>query len=274
MEIFNFSVKMEFIILIKMKKIVVLEVPHAQESNQLIQHVNFDSFCAENNALFFNPKFLYLSKSIQNSTSNKFFGLILTNKIVRKVLIKLKVAKYHKFYSPIMKNSFEIGFITYVKGWYFRNRETFDRDKSYYALEFNKKLQKEDYYENSAVLKVALHIRRGDYEFFQEGRYFLNDNQYITALNNVLSDINEPFEIIVFGNDPKLNRDIYSSIGYHISFSDGSIYQDYYRMSKCKILIGPSSTFSIWAQLISNDNMKKIVIDKYNYDQVRLSNAF
>lgn len=265
---------MECIILIKMKKIVVLEIPHAQESNQLIQHIHFDSFCADNNALFFNPKFLYLSKSLQNSRSNKFFGLILTNKIVRKVLVKLKLAKYHKFYSPIMKNSFEIGLITYVKGWYFRNHETLDRDKSFYIREFNNKLQKEEHYENQAALKVALHIRRGDYEFFQEGRYFLNDDQYIRALQNVLSDINEPIEIVVFGNDPKLNRDIYLSIGYPIIFSDGSIYQDYYRMSKCKILIGPSSTFSIWAQLISNGNMKKIVIDKFNYDQVRLSDAF
>jgi len=264
---------MHFMFIKKIKRIVILEIPHGQESNQLIQHVHFDSYCYNHDAIFLNSKFLSLSKSVKLNDFTRILTLILNNSFVRKTLIKLGIASYHKFYAPEFKSEFCISKLTYVKGWYFRNRESFDIDKFYYNFEFNKNLVKEDYYENHALVKVALHIRRGDYEFFQDGRYFLNDSQYITALRNVVSDINEPFEIIVFGNDPKLNRDMYLSFGHTIHFSDGSIYQDYYRMSKCKILIGPSSTFSIWAQLISSGNMKKIVIDKYNYNEVRLSDA-
>jgi hypothetical protein len=256
-----------------MKRIVVLEIPHGQESNQLIQHLHFDSYCHNNDAIFLNLKFLSLSRSVKLSVFTRILTLILTNNFVRKTLIKLKIAEYHRFYAPEFRSAFFISKLTYVKGWYFRNLATFDIDKAWYISEFNRKFQAEEYYENHSPLKVALHIRRGDYEFFLDGRYFLNDSEYITALKNVVSEIDEPFEIIIFGNDPKLNRDIYLSLGYSVHFSDGSIYQDYYRMSKCKILIGPSSTFSIWAQLISNGNMKKIVIDKYNYNQVRLSDA-
>jgi hypothetical protein len=264
---------MHFMFIMKIKRIVVLEIPHGQESNQLIQHVHFDSYCYNHDAIFLNTKFLSLSQSVKSNIFTRLLTLILNNNVVRKTLIKLRIAEYHRFYAPEFRSSFFISKLTYVKGWYFRNLATFEMDKAFYTSEFNKKLQSEEYYKNHSPLKVALHIRRGDYEFFQDGRYFLNDSQYVTALRNVVSDINKPFEIIVFGNDPKLNRDIYVSLGYPIHFSDGSIYQDYYRMSKCKILIGPSSTFSIWAQWISNGFMKKIVIDKYNFNEVRISDA-
>ncbi len=256
-----------------MQRIVVLEIPHAQESNQLIQHIHFDSYCFEYGAIFLNYKFLDYSQSVKSNLFTRTLTYILNNKIVRKTFIKLKLAQYHKFYAPDFQKSFYISRLTYVKGWYFRNRDSFDKNKPFYIEEFNKKLQKEVRFETDPSLKIALHIRRGDYEFFQEGRYFLDDSQYIEALKNVLKDIKEPFKLFVFGNDPKLNRGLYTSLGYDIYFSDGTIYEDYYRMSKCQILVGPSSTFSIWAQFISNGSMKKIVIDKYNYNQVRLSDA-
>jgi hypothetical protein len=255
------------------RKLVVLEVPHGQESNQLIQHVHFDSYCFENNAVFLNPKFLWFSKTIESSKVSNIVALFLTKALIRKILIKFKIASYKNFYAPNNKNNFRISYITYVKGWYFRSPENYAKHWDFYYSKFVQTLQKEDCFEKSYPLKIALHIRRGDYEFFQEGRYFLDDSQYIKALKNVLTDIKEPFKIFVFGNDPKLNRELYMSLGYDIYFSDGTIYQDYYRMSKCQLLIGPSSTFSIWAQYISNGVMKKIVIDKFNYDQVRINDA-
>ncbi len=236
--------------------------------------MHFDSYCSNQNAIFLNYKYLSYSQTIKVNFFFKCLTFVLKNTLLRKVLKHTGIATYNGFHELAdFRNEFFISKLTYVEGWYFRNAAISNNDKAFYRSEFNKKLQSEEYYENHSPLKVALHIRRGDYEFFQDGRYFLNDSQYVTALRNVVSDINKPFEIIVFGIDPKLNRDIYVSLGYPIHFSDGSIYQDYYRMSKCKILIGPSSTFSIWAQLISNGFMKKIVIDKYNFNEVRISDA-
>jgi hypothetical protein len=257
-----------------MKRIVILEKRLDGESNELIQHIHFDSYCYEKGAMFLNEKYLDYSQSVKSNLFIRTLTHVLSNKIVKKILIKLRIAKYHKFYAPNFQKSFHISKLTYVKGWYFRNSDTIDKNKQFYIEEFNKKLHKEVHFEKEHPLKIALHIRRDDYKFFLEGRYFLDDSQYIKALKNVLTDIKEPFKIFVFGNDPKLNRELYMSLGYDIYFSDGTIYQDYYRMSKCQLLIGPSSTFSIWAQYISNGVMKKIVIDKFNYDQVRINDAF
>jgi hypothetical protein len=195
-----------------MKRIVVLEIPHAQESNQLIQHIHFDSYCFEQGAIFLNYKFLDYSQSVELSFFTRTLTYILNNKIVRKTLIKLRLAQYHKFYAPDFQNRFYISKLTYVKGWYFRNRDTLDKNKPFYIEEFNKKLQKEVHFEKESPLKIALHIRSGDYEFFQQGRYFLDDSQYIEALKNVLKEIKDPFKLFVFGNDPKLNRELYTSL--------------------------------------------------------------
>ncbi len=257
-------------------KIVILEKPHAQESNQLIQNMHFDAFCFEKGAVFLNPKFYHLSITISRSKLNlflKIFGRILVNNLVRKTLIKMKLASYKKFYAPNMQDNFDISFITYVKGWYFRNGVTLNNNRQFYINRFNSLLVTEDLYENKNEVLVGVHIRRGDYINFLDGKYFLSDEQYIEALINVTNDIEGDFKVIIFGNDPHLNTRKYLDLGLNLSFSNGTIYQDYYRLSKCDIVIGPTSTFTIWSQFISNGIMKKIVLDNENYNQVRLINA-
>jgi hypothetical protein len=258
-----------------LKKIVILEIPHGQESNQLIQHIHFDAYCYLNNAVFINSKFQYLSKSIFGNRNFvlKIFVNFISLKYVRKTLIKIKIAKYHRFYSPVFQEEFDISFVTYVKDWYFRNNYCYNQIKPFYIDTFNSKLIKEDFFENNINLLIGVHIRRGDYINFLGGKYYLNDDQYIIALKNIIQDLNEAYKIIIFGNDPDLDKDLYLSLGPDLIISDGSIYEDYYRMSKCHFIIGPSSTFSIWAKFISNSKLKKIVIDKDNYCNVRLSDA-
>lgn len=257
-------------------KFVILEIPHQQESNQLIQNMHFDAYCFSKDAIFINPKFYHLSKTLENSKSSNLFkiiGRILHYKVIRRVLIKTKVAKYHKFYAPDMQNEFDIGVITYVKGWYFRNGESVNNIKSFYIEKFNNILEKESEYEETQEFVTGVHIRRGDYINFQGGKYYLTDDQYITALKNVIKDIEVKFRVVLFGNDPELNVAKYKALGVNLAISKGTIYQDYYRLSKCDIVLGPSSTFTIWSQFISYGKMKKIVLDCENYKNVRLKDA-
>jgi hypothetical protein len=257
-------------------KIVILEIPHQQELNQLIQNMHFDAYCFSRGAIFINPKFYDLSITLNNlkiSIIFKIIGWILHIELVRKVLIKTKIAKYYKFHAPDMKNEFEIGFLTYVKGWYFRNGESVDNVKSFYIEKFNKTLRKEIEYEKKKEFFIGVHIRRGDYINFQGGKYYLTDDQYITALKNVIKDIEVKFRVVLFGNDPELNVSKYIGLGLNLTVSKGTIYEDYYRLSKCDIVLGPSSTFTIWSQFISYGKMKKIILDCQNYQNVRLKDA-
>ncbi len=260
----------------KIKRIVVLEIPHAGESNQLIQNMHFDAYCFLRGAIFINPKFYDLSITLNNSKMIfifKIIGGLLHFNIVRKVLVKIKIAKYHKFCAPNMKKDFDIGFITYVKGWYFRSVESVDLIKSQYIQRFVTRLEKESHYENKEGFVIGVHIRRGDYINFLDGKYYLTDEQYIASIKNVVEDIKSPFRVVLFGNDPELDISKYKSLGVSFDVSNGTIYQDYYRLSKCDIVLGPSSTFTIWSQFISNGKMKKIILDRENYKDVRLRDA-
>jgi hypothetical protein len=172
-----------------------------------------------------------------------------------------------------MKNEFDIGVITYVKGWYFRNGESVNNIKSFYIEKFNHILEKESEYEKKDEFVIGVHIRRGDYINFQGGKYYHTDDQYIAALKNVIKDIEFKFRVVLFGNDPELNVAKYKGLGVKLTISNGTIYQDYYRLSKCDIVLGPSSTFTIWSQFISNGKLKIMILDCENYQNVRLKDA-
>lgn len=257
-------------------KLIILVKPHAQLSNQLIQNMHFDAYCFENSAIFLNHKFYNLSKTVDQYRYKPFLfilGRILVLDLVRKILLKLSLASYKKFYAPNFQDSFDISKITYVKGWYFRNSVTLNNNKYFYINRFNSFLIKEELFEKKSKILLGVHIRRGDYIHFLGGNYFLTDDEYIEALLNVTRDIHDKFKVIIFGNDPDLNMKKYKDLGLDLTISGGSIYQDYYRLSKCDYVIGPTSTFTMWSQFISNGQMKKIVLDKFNYQKVSLYDA-
>ncbi len=92
---------------------------------------------------------------------------------------------------------------------------------------------------------VGVHIRRGDYRTWQNGKYFFADEvyqQYLLEMTSQLKQIHkEPF-FVIFSNE-----DISIKEQDNVVISRNEWFVDQFLMSQCDYLIGPPSTFSLWA---------------------------
>ena len=94
-------------------------------------------------------------------------------------------------------------------------------------------------------LLIGVHLRHGDYRSYEEGRYFYTAAQYAALMAKAaalfaprraafLLCSNEPQEAALFADFP-------------VTFGTGALAEDLYALAECDYLIGPPSTFTVWA---------------------------
>ena len=102
------------------------------------------------------------------------------------------------------------------------------------------------------VLRLGVHIRRGDYKNFYGGRFYFSDEQYVGVIRRFLAlHPDEQVCVYVCGNDPQLRRDYYREQlpACRLVFPDGNPGEDLCLLSHCDFLVGAPSTFSLVAAM-------------------------
>ena len=98
---------------------------------------------------------------------------------------------------------------------------------------------------------VAVHIRRGDYKTFLDGKFYFEDEVYfekMQQINNLLQPAKVGFAI--FSNE-EIDTKAFKNL--NVSFSaDNTAIGDMWGISLCDFIIGPLSTFSMWASFWKN----------------------
>lgn len=150
-------------------------------------------------------------------------------------------------------------FLGFTKGWQTRTdtrylQQTLPQLKQYF-LPKDEIMQKVErmmgYLKEGSDLIIGVHIRRGDYATWNNGRFFyeLDDyHQFMLRLKQLYNDrkvsffisSNEDFSLDVFENCKCMRFDEEPS---------GAIL-DLYTLSKCDLIIGPFSSYSRWASFI------------------------
>ena len=101
-------------------------------------------------------------------------------------------------------------------------------------------------------LNLGVHIRRGDYATFYDGKFFFSDEQYVSVIRRFLAlHPQEKVNIYICGNDPKLRREYYQQQlpECRVTFPNGNPGEDLCLLSHCDYLIGAPSTFSLVAAM-------------------------
>jgi len=103
--------------------------------------------------------------------------------------------------------------------------------------------------QDSAVL-VGVHLRRGDYRHWSGGKYYYEDD----TIRRLLHETREAFpgrkvRFLLVSNQP-INRDSYR--GLDIGLGPGDPPGDLYSLAACDYLLGPPSTFTMWASFFGN----------------------
>lgn len=115
-------------------------------------------------------------------------------------------------------------------------------------------------------LLVGVHIRHKDYKSFFDGAYYFENNVYkqlMEKVQQIFSDQQSKEICFLLCSDEKLNPDDFSTLNC-IQIPDGIGIDDLYGLSLCDYIIGPPSTFSMWASFYGHVPLK--IIDKPTID--------
>ena len=101
-------------------------------------------------------------------------------------------------------------------------------------------------------LRLGVHIRRGDYARWQDGRYCFDDDTYAGHINRFAAlHQGETIHVYLSTNDPEVREEAYQALcpEVRIHLLQGSAPSDLYMLSVCDYVMGPPSTFSLVAAM-------------------------
>jgi len=259
---------------------VILKEAYGQTSNNYFQHIHLDSFCKENGINFYNP-FLRKKYTEYPGLRGHFTHEIINSLILFfKLTHSLNLIKTRHFYidDPDNKTTILNSKLLFCGGWLFRSFDTTIKFRAYYQNLFNPNINKQ--YLNQIYLQrentdekiIAVHLRRGDYKNYSNGIYYFSDGVYINYIQQLVKCLKtDHYRIILFSNDQSLNNEEYKQKLINVFFSNESETAEHFLMSKCDYIIGPPSTFSLWASYIGETPFyhfknadDKISLDKFS----------
>jgi hypothetical protein len=224
-------------------------------SNKLFQAIHLEAFCLENNLRYFNPSFGSMAKyyGLRNSIFNPLLChfIAICGKIGLINITDFSVpGELHSYYDTVLKKE-----LVFAKGWHFRAFDLTRKHRDYFIRKYS--LLPKYYRENELYKKlkdldrnrhivVGVHVRRGDYKVWEEGKYYFSDavyRKYMESLSSQLTKNPQKRILFIIFSDEQINIAEDESV----IPSKNAWYVDQMLMSMCDYLIGPPSTFTMWA---------------------------
>jgi hypothetical protein len=225
---------------------------------------------------------LFSNKKL-NSTLSIYLSIYLSE-IVSKFRIKRLICLYRN-YADDWKDNYDMNTPAFVndakhkivllQGWLFRDyihvkeyREmivNMFRPKQWIVFEVDEVVRNARL--NSDIL-VGIHIRRGDYKTYNDGKYYYEDSVYAQRMKEFVNlQDNKRVKFFVCSNED-IKNDVFSDLDVCIKSRHFMV--DLYALAQCDYIIGPPSSFTNWASYCGNvpllklfDKEQMIDIDKF-----------
>lgn len=98
--------------------------------------------------------------------------------------------------------------------------------------------------QNIADIVIGVHLRKGDYKTWFDGKLFFPDEVYLDKINQMEKLFSNKRTLYILVSDEPINKNILKG---NITAGIGEIIEDLYTLAGCDYIIGTSSTFSMWA---------------------------
>jgi hypothetical protein len=254
--------------------------------NKLIQFATFATFSEKNKIRLINPSFAPYSKHFKGTADNFFChypakktwirGGKKTRNFFYRIFHRAGTYLGKKKLSNRFVHSIDIGWdrecaissaefaeiarkkkILFVLGWRFVNdynlHEYKEKIKSYFApldeyrLNIDKLIKAA---RSQCDVLVGIHIRHGDYKNFQGGKYFYEIPEYAQMMKKFSEKFpGKKVSFLVCSNAPQ-QKESFSDL--NILFGTGHMVEDMYSFAECDYIIGPPSTYTMWASFYGN----------------------
>ncbi|MEH1842036.1 MAG: alpha-1,2-fucosyltransferase [Nostoc sp.] len=92
---------------------------------------------------------------------------------------------------------------------------------------------------------IGVHIRHGDYQQHQNGRYFYLVEDYLKVMESAkMLFPNKKVTFFICSNQ-KQNDEYFQHLSY--AYGNNHIIEDMYSLAECDYIIGPPSSYTMWA---------------------------
>lgn len=99
---------------------------------------------------------------------------------------------------------------------------------------------------------VGVHVRRGDYVNWRDGKYFYSQEEYDAFMSHVETLFPENNIMFYIATNDTTTKKALLRKHNVINEECGTAAEDLYALSQCDLIIGPPSSFSRWASLMGN----------------------
>ncbi|MEL6252031.1 MAG: alpha-1,2-fucosyltransferase [Bacteroidota bacterium] len=94
---------------------------------------------------------------------------------------------------------------------------------------------------------IGLHIRAGDYRHWQGGKYFYETEHYVAKARELDAEMSKEGKRVGFVICSNEAQDLSLFEGLQVFSSTDHFIEDLYTLSNCDYILGPPSTYSLWA---------------------------
>ena len=149
-----------------------------------------------------------------------------------------------------------------VSGWFVRYYDLFlkYRDEicelftldDQYTAPVKAKMQEAEQNSQDNILRLGVHIRRGDYAQWRDGQFLFSDEVYADHINRFAEmHPGKALHVYLSTNDPSVSEEHFQKLCPKVCIHhlQGSAPEDLFMLSECDYLIGPPSTFSMVAAM-------------------------
>lgn len=151
-------------------------------------------------------------------------------------------------------------FLGFFKGWHTRNETRYISKAKQEIIKLftpkkeitEKASEAIDQLKKSSDLVIGVHIRRGDYKVWNNGRFYYELDQYLQFMKRVKETFPEKQISFFICSNEWFEIDVFNGISCfrHPQNEPSAEILDLHTLSMCDYLIGPFSTYSRWASFI------------------------
>lgn len=228
-----------------------------QMCNNLLQFGHFYAWGRENGVQVIGMRFCYkyLDFQLSNEKGHSFFTYVMVKYAAKlKLIPTLHFDEEEVLTAESLRRIKEHKHVV-VKGWFMRDYELFLKYRPallrLFAFRPAVVHHVKSYLQQLPLgkLRIGLHIRRGDYARWYNGKYCFSDDDYIKVVRSALPSLGQDScQLFIATNDPKVDAAYYAKqLGIAVYKMGGSPTEDLCLLSQCHYLLGPPSTFSLMA---------------------------
>ncbi len=106
------------------------------------------------------------------------------------------------------------------------------------------------------IVKIGVHVRRGDYKDYVGGQFFWELETYINVMKDLSKHLRDISHLFVICSNEVWDLDMLQ--GIPCIYEQGDTYDDFVALSACDYVVGPPSTFSNWASFLGRN--KRLIL--------------